>query len=985
MGVVDAVLAAGARSRPAIVHVVGEPGLGKTRLLGEACERARALGMLVLAGLGETRQSGRLFGAITEPFASYVAERPGSRHPPRATPMDDPDLLRLVALAQESSDETADVGARAVSDAVRRALTEMARHRPVLLCLDDVQWSDEGSLDILAALSRHPPRAGVVIVLGYRPVSRLGSFADVRPGRIEGPVVGSLHRLELSALSESQLAELFPDATAARRRSLYAACGGNPFYLQAVNATGTDIVVREQQGADWLPAAVRAALAAELDALDPRSRRVAATAAVVGGVLDPDLLARVAGMAMGDVLDALDVLSAGMICRAVAPGRWQFRHPMLARVAYDAQPTSSRFRAHQAAALELARRSAPLAERAQHLVVASTRGDISSAKTIAAAADQLAGHAPGQAAAWYAVALDIAPQADVPWLEQTRLSRARALASVGRLDEARAILHTYLATSPASNPDRITATALAARVAYLLGQHQEAEAILQRELLSDVCWPPEAMAALHVELATSRLMNADFPGAREAAERALKHAPASEQLTVAGAASTIALSGAASGDVDLALQQRDAAARLVDGLSDGELARALEVGVWLGWAEMFLEYVDDARRHLERCLTIARSGAHQHLLVHLLVGWGSVLKVLGDLDEATEAYDEARESAERVGSRELTTMAIAMQCRAATWRGDVKAAQRLGTEAIAGASDRANWFASVAAALLAQARLAGGDSTGCVDAILHAGGGPGLPRFDPASRCDWWEVAVHAAVREDDLAMARDLSFRARECAEGLPLRGPQGFAALAEARVRLAEGEATEAAGLAAQALTHFTAVGNRLDGARAACVEGLARAASGDRGGALRLLADAEAVFGRCRAGRLRAEARVELRRLGRRVSASSYGAPGRRTGKAEHGLALTALSARERQVAELVAAGMTNRQIAGELVVSEKTVESHLGHIFVKLDVLSRASVAAAVAQRQPEPGEPAGDPRGRSLASPVDDKRPVRPPGRPPARR
>jgi DNA-binding CsgD family transcriptional regulator len=99
----------------------------------------------------------------------------------------------------------------------------------------------------------------------------------------------------------------------------------------------------------------------------------------------------------------------------------------------------------------------------------------------------------------------------------------------------------------------------------------------------------------------------------------------------------------------------------------------------------------------------------------------------------------------------------------------------------------------------------------------------------------------------------------------------------------------------------------------------------------------------------------------------------------------LALTALSARERQVAELVAAGMTNRQIAGELVVSEKTVESHLGHIFVKLDVLSRASVAAAVAQRQPEPGEPAGDPRGRSLASPVDDKRPVRPPGRPPARR
>jgi DNA-binding NarL/FixJ family response regulator len=59
------------------------------------------------------------------------------------------------------------------------------------------------------------------------------------------------------------------------------------------------------------------------------------------------------------------------------------------------------------------------------------------------------------------------------------------------------------------------------------------------------------------------------------------------------------------------------------------------------------------------------------------------------------------------------------------------------------------------------------------------------------------------------------------------------------------------------------------------------------------------------------------------------------------------LGGLSARERQVATLVAAGMTNRQIASDLVVSEKTVESHLSHIFVKLDVSSRAAVASAVA--------------------------------------
>ena len=92
------------------------------------------------------------------------------------------------------------------------------------------------------------------------------------------------------------------------------------------------------------------------------------------------------------------------------------------------------------------------------------------------------------------------------------------------------------------------------------------------------------------------------------------------------------------------------------------------------------------------------------------------------------------------------------------------------------------------------------------------------------------------------------------------------------------------------------------------------------------------------------MRAEARAELRRLGRRVSGVDSRGSVRRTDDT----AISVLSARERQVAALVAAGMTNRQIAGDLVVSEKTVESHLAHIFVKLDVSSRAAVATAVAQ-------------------------------------
>src|SRR4029079_9784007 len=160
---------------------------------------------------------------------------------PRETPPVDPDLLRLARLGDLDVETQVDIRARAASDAVRRVVTRLARTRPVLLALDDVQWSDEGTLDVLTSLTRHPPRRGVVVVLCYRPLASLHALADARPGRIEGPVVGTLQRFELAPLTEHQLAELIPDATPARRRALFSACGGNPFFLQAVHAGAADI------------------------------------------------------------------------------------------------------------------------------------------------------------------------------------------------------------------------------------------------------------------------------------------------------------------------------------------------------------------------------------------------------------------------------------------------------------------------------------------------------------------------------------------------------------------------------------------------------------------------------------------------------------------------------------------------------------------------------------------------------------------------
>jgi DNA-binding NarL/FixJ family response regulator len=113
---------------------------------------------------------------------------------------------------------------------------------------------------------------------------------------------------------------------------------------------------------------------------------------------------------------------------------------------------------------------------------------------------------------------------------------------------------------------------------------------------------------------------------------------------------------------------------------------------------------------------------------------------------------------------------------------------------------------------------------------------------------------------------------------------------------------------------------------------------ASGGDAGSAVAELERAHAELSRCGAAHDRDEAARELRALGKRVP---------RAGGAGAGAdGLEALSRREREVADLVADGRTNREIAAALHLSEKTVENHMARIFGKLGVSSRLQVATAV---------------------------------------
>ena len=202
-------------------------------------------------------------------------------------------------------------------------------------------------------------------------------------------------------------------------------------------------------------------------------------------------------------------------------------------------------------------------------------------------------------------------------------------------------------------------------------------------------------------------------------------------------------------------------------------------------------------------------------------------------------------------------------------------------------------------------------------------------------------MLAHAELEAGRLDAAEVWAARAEECAAGMDLNGRTAEALRARARIALARGDAAEAADLArasAEAaarsnLTIWEGISRTLLG-RALAAAGESEAAAEELERARRMLEEAGAA-------RYADAAARELRTLGRRVT--------RRGVRARSAEGVGALSGRESEVAELAAAGRTNREIAAAMFISEKTVEKHMARVFEKLGVGSRAEVAHRLGQR------------------------------------
>jgi DNA-binding CsgD family transcriptional regulator len=941
------------------IELVGEPGIGKTCLLSELAARAELRGHLVLSGSASELECELPFSAFVHALDEYVR----SLDPSQLATLDDdvqaelahllPSLCalaagRTVALQQERYRS---------HRAVRALLERLAQARPLVLVLDDFHWADPASVELLGALLRRPPAAAVLTAVAFRPrqtPERLAAALE-REHR-----AAALIRIELGDMAPHEARELLAGRfDAAGADVLYEESGGNPLYLEqlarslaradrASAARGNPLTGIE------VPPAVAASLSEELALLSHSERLLLEGAAVAGDPFEPELAAAAAATSEAAAMDAVDeLLKRDLIRTTDVPRRFRFRHPLVRRAVYETTAGGWRLGAHERCAEALRARGVRPAGRAHHIERSARQGDLTAAAVLREAGEAAARLAPATAARWFGAALRLLPETS-PSEERVALLLARAgsLAATGQFAESHAALLDCVDIAP--RDCRVRVTTACAAVEHLLGLEREAHDHLATALAElGGAASPDA-AELMIELTVDALHAGDLDAARSWARRAVEvAAPLDDRALLAAALAVRAWAGAFSDDGARAQTQCDDATRLVDELADAEVVRRLDALAHLASADLYLDRFAAATRHAQRALQIGRATGQGDLFPLVLAMLGASHWVQGRPLEAEELFDGAVEAARLSGNAQGLALNLFNRSTAAIVAGHLDVALASAEESFALVEAMEPGLISVPAAVTyAYALFETGQAERSVDVFLTRGGGEELRLVAGGWRARYLEVLTRALLAIGRQAQAERAAQAARACAAKVALPSATAMASLAAAALALDSGQPTVAAEQALAAAARLESVAAVFDAARARSLAGRALAEAGERDRATRELELAAAAFDSFGSLRYRNQAERELRKLGchihRRTDPGRRGAPG-----------IAALTARELEIAGLVVERKTNPEIAEELFLSQKTVETHLRNIFRKVNVASRVELAHAV-----ERAEPASDATTRS---------------------
>lgn len=889
---------------PSAMVLEGDAGIGKTTLWRTGVELARGAGMRVLVSRPAEAERSMAHAGLGDLLDGVLDEALPALSLPRQR------ALRVALLRDDPSGDPVDP--RALGVAFRDTLLLLAGPAPVIIAIDDAQWLDSASSSALAFALRRIGPSRVSMLVAQR------SLASAPPSALENALGERLSRLPVGALSVGAMHQLLHDQLGSRfaRQTLlriHAASGGNPFYAtELARSLGSDVDPLQPLP---VPATLEGLLRKPIVRLGGPTRDAMALVAALGSTSDAFL------ERAGIPRNALEPALASRVIEREG-GTVRFAHPLLASILY--QDLGARRRGLHARVAELV--DDPVA-RARHLALsrAAPSGEIAARLDVAV---QLASDrgASAIAAEFAEHAGRLTPPSRGADRRRRALVAARAHQAAGEWTRARAIALDLLAATD-GGPDRAFTLIL---LAELEGGERAGQ--LLDEALDEAGSGPALQSLIHCRLAWAKR----FAGGFDHADAALALADTvdDEVLRTRARAVQATLSwfaGTAPAPDDLLT----VAQQLPDALGGDRLVQEGTLAVVNTFAPA--PRIGEAREAYEREHAEWRDRDEPRSARALwglawLEFWAGRWTLAAE--HAAQAHDIAVQYGLEVPQDHLPIAVIAVH------RGQLQAAREHSELALAMAEEQFGFHPPQHMAVLGLVTQWEGDRAAALEWFLRAEErATSLNWGEPSLR--WW-TPDHAELllemgRVDDatrLVAAWD--------ADALRVDRPwvQAHAVRCLGLIAAAGGNIDQALAHLGRAVDLHEAVGDPFGKARALLALGAARRRDRQKRAAREATDAAVEAFSELEAARWAAKATAESRRISGRAKQQG-------------------LTPAERGIAALVAEGKTNREIASALYLGERTVASHLTHIYAKLGLRSRTELANRLRDPAEDPTAAAQD--------------------------